>query len=249
MRARYHEQAMRRERRSASARGGFTLLELMLAAAIAGVVGVALFLTLDTAFDTRRRAIEQLAGRNAARISLDLIGHDLEGMLGPGGLMAGPVEGEHLMAANGVEADWISFVTTHRALPIDSQKGDLRRVELAPADDPDGAEGMLLVRRVTTNLLSSSEPQQWTQILARGVRGFRLRYFDGDAWVDGWDSVDQRDMLPQAIEITLTLRPPRDLRQRGRVLFEVDDLLTMTRLVAPDAAVRSGDGLNGGNRR
>ena len=207
---------------------------------ISAVVGVVLFASLDITFDARRDAMDRLAGRSAARIALDLVGADLGSIPPPSGLMAGPLVGEAGYTTRGRHADAISFTTAHVALPTPSPGGDLRRVELRLIDDPDDAEAMLLVRQVTTSLLAAVTPEPETQTLARGALALRLRYYDGVEWGDQWDSVDQGNLLPQAIALTLTLRPGRDrARQTSGPWLDDEDLLTMTRLVMLPAAVRA----------
>ena len=49
--------------------------------------------------------------------------------------------------------------------------------------------------------------------LAENIQGLRLRYLDpGGTWAEEWNSTEARtlDLLPAAVEITLTLRDGRD---------------------------------------
>jgi hypothetical protein len=66
----------------------------------------------------------------------------------------------------------------------------------------------VLVRRVTRNLLPTTEPEVEEEILCRDVRSFTVKYFDGTTWQDSWDSEAMGDVLPAAVEMTLeTLIP------------------------------------------
>jgi hypothetical protein len=76
--------------------------------------------------------------------------------------------------------------------------------------------GNVLVRRVTTNLLSPSTPTYYDEVVCRGVRSFNLRYFDGSAWQDEWDSTLQDNNSPTAVEVTLELQ--RGDAERPRVV-------------------------------
>jgi hypothetical protein len=40
------------------------------------------------------------------------------------------------------------------------------------------------------------------------MKGLNFRYFDGNEWVDNWDT-SERMKLPQAIEVTLILEGPQ----------------------------------------
>ena len=81
------------------------------------------------------------------------------------------------------------------------------------------ATGQLLVRRITTGLPGQAQsPAAPTatlmpgdEVICRGVRSFNLRYCDGSAWQDSWDSDTMDSMLPTAVEVTLELeRADRD---------------------------------------
>jgi prepilin-type N-terminal cleavage/methylation domain-containing protein len=87
------------------------------------------------------------------------------------------------------------------------------------------ATGQLLVRRITTGLPGQTQsPAAPTatlmpgdEVICRGVRSFNLRYCDGSAWQDSWDSDSMDSMLPTAVEVTLELeRPDRDTVQVKR---------------------------------
>jgi hypothetical protein len=60
-----------------------------------------------------------------------------------------------------------------------------------------------LVRSVTRNLLAPTLPLPEDEVLVRNVKSFTLRYFDGSAWQDQWDSTSVGDILPPAIEMTI----------------------------------------------
>jgi len=65
-----------------------------------------------------------------------------------------------------------------------------------------------LVRKVIPNLLSPQAPNPDVEVICRGVGGFNLRYYDGTQWNDTWDSTQQQNVLPNAVEVTLTLDRP-----------------------------------------
>ncbi len=230
-------------------RNGFTLMEVILAVVITALISVTLFTSMRIAFQTRERAEDRLAGRQAARVSLDLLATDVSAVLSPTGRIAGPFLGSDGRMGAAREADQLSFVTASPTLPTADDLGDLRGVEIALADDPERDDTQLLVRYVTANLLASTTPQPTTQVLARGVVAFNARYFDGGDWLDDWDSTEQDDTLPLAIEVTLTLRPEQ---QREHPDNDIDgDDITIVRLIrlptAPlPASSTGGGGLGGG---
>lgn len=86
-------------------------------------------------------------------------------------------------------------------------QSDVREVEYVLVSDPLG--GQMLVRHVYTNVLPvvTPPPTPPDEVLCHGVVSFTLSYFDGANWVDAWDSVQQSDTLPVAVEVTLELSP------------------------------------------
>ena len=60
-----------------------------------------------------------------------------------------------------------------------------------------------LVRRITTNLLSPRVIEPEEQVLCRNVKSLNLRYFDGDSWLEEWDSTADANSLPLAMEIDI----------------------------------------------
>ena len=97
-------------------------------------------------------------------------------------------------------------------------------VEFACEADEDGP-GMVLLRRVTRNLLATRVEDPEAEVLCRGVRSFDLMYYDGTDWQEDWDSAAHDNTLPLAVLITLELLPedgdPADTENDGYVVSRV----------------------------
>ena len=219
-------------------RTGFTMLELLVAMAMMGALAVSLYGTLRVAFRARDSATSAVAPVRAAQIAVDLIRTDLESALPPkpGGL-AGPFRAQfgietpnastiqfHCAATDpGLPASTPGNVTPAAASPFVS--GGIRRVELSVAQLPDGTMG--LVRRTVHNLpLAVTEPLPQEEIICRGVRTFLLRYFDGLVWQDFWDSDQQLDAIPFAVELMLELERP-GATSRDEPTYRVSRIFTL----------------------
>ncbi len=83
----------------------------------------------------------------------------------------------------------------------------------------DGERGILL-KRQRRNLLATVLDDATEETLLVGVVAFGVRYFDGEAWQEEWDSAEYGDSLPVALEVTLELdqRSLRDPEQNYRVI-------------------------------
>jgi hypothetical protein len=74
---------------------------------------------------------------------------------------------------------------------------------------PDG-RGFVLLRRITSNLLSPQEVTPDEEILCRNVRSFALQYYDGTQWYQEWDSTQMGDLLPVAVQVDLLIQTGAD---------------------------------------
>jgi len=196
--------------------GGFSLLELLLAMAMAAMLALSLYTAMNVALRAKSSANASLEPTRAAMIAMDLIQQDFQSVPPPGDSAAdtiplsGSFYGEHLPAAGG-DNDSVEFYSigadTIEGDPVDAPplSEGIRRIHLQVQSD---AGGSVLVRRVTRNLMPSSEPAVEEEILCRNVRSFALRYYDGVAWQEEWDSTTLEDNLPLAVAITLELGEP-----------------------------------------
>jgi len=219
--------------------GAFTLLEMLVAMAIMVVLAGSLYATLSIAFRARRSATSTVEETRKVEIGLALLRADLQAAVVPSGILAGAFVGEQGTDAAGRAADSLLFhCTAPGAEPVEGT-GDVRMVEFACVED--GGEnqygneaGLVLVRRITTNLLAPTTPEPDQEVLCRGVYAFALRYFDGTDWLETWDSTTQDNQLPAAVEVTLTLRADRPTG------FQEAGYHTTRVFLVPCSAVRPG---------
>jgi len=236
------------QRRSRKYCAGFTLLELILAVAITAIVSLVFFASLRIAFSARDHASDHLSGRDTMRSITQVIRTDLEAIPPPTGTLAGPMVGEDETDASGRDSDVLTYTTAAAQLPSPDELADLRNITLRLVDDPDAPPYRMLIREVTTQLLAAVEPEAHTQIIARRCVSLNARYFDGSDWQSDWDSIDQEDTLPQAIEITLAIQPELQggANTDDELATDEDDLLTTVQIVMlPAAAEDDSSGSDG----
>jgi len=191
----------------------FTLLELLVAMVLMVVVASCLYTALYTGFRARRSAVSAVEPTTLAVNAIELLKQDIYGVLAPDGVLAGAFVGTNAVGIKGVDADSLEFCTTHIYADDEQVLGGLGKIELVLAEDGDTDDGTYqLLRRVTTNLLSLKAVDADEQILCRSVVSLNLRYFDGDGWVDAWDSTADANSLPQAVEIDIEIAHDADKR-------------------------------------
>ena len=209
----------------------FTLLELLVALAMAAIIAGSLYSGLRIGFRARTSAEAEVEPIRTAELATALLRADFESARATTGTLSGAFVGTDNTGNSGLAADSVDFYTlgnptdpvaTAAAASAGTNAGpasmvgptngpvatsEARRVQigLAPYAGPNGAGEQVLVRRVITNLLSQVEPEPYEEILCRGVRALNIRYFDGTTWQDSWDSTQLENNIPSAVELTLEL--------------------------------------------
>ena len=218
-------------------RRGFTLLELLVAMSLMVVVASCLYTALYTGFRAYREAQAAVDPTAVASNVIELLKRDLCGVLPPGSHLAGAFIGTDSGGLQGVDLDSLEFYTTHVYLndtqpqetavsaasldltTLTQPVGGIGKVTLLLEEDTETKDGTyLLLREVTTNLLAPNELDASEQVLCRDVVSLNLRYFDGTGWVDSWDSTEDSNSLPLAVEVDLEVshkdRHGLELQQR-----------------------------------
>ena len=213
---------------------GFTLLELLLAIAMAASVMLTLYMALSIGLRGRDTVTATLDPVRAANLAVDMARADLESLLPPGGgRLAGPYAATTTTGtAPNSFADTLSFYTvgggTAWIPPKDAAAAGpgarntggrtfaaqdpldegVRMVEIALRTD---VTPNVLVRRVVRDVLNPVQPQPEEEILCRNVRSFHVEHYDyaGDVWETEWHSDDLDNAIPSAVRITLQVEYKR----------------------------------------
>ncbi len=209
-------------------RGGFTLIELVLALAMVAIVAGALYASMHIAFAAAKSADLALAPSRTAELALDFVRVDIQSAMPPNTALSSSTQGATALAQDfqgtnsqddrGHEADDVIFYGTSDAPDHPSGNGEIKKIEITMYR-PDGGSEYVLVRRVTRNLLSQVTQSYDEEILCRGVTSFTLQYFDGSAWQPTWDSTAQDNTLPVAVQAVLELDPPAGSSSRQTSRF------------------------------
>jgi type II secretion system protein J len=186
----------------------FTLLEMLVATAMVAVLAGSLYASLSIAFKARRSAMATVEPVRKVELALAMLGEDLRCAVVPKGVLAGPFLGTDGKDDRGHDSDSLEFYCAATSPEPDVGIGDIKKIELLcePSDDK---RSQILVRYITTNLLTTRTVEPIREVLCRGVFAFSLRYFDGSEWLDAWDSTVEDNALPCAIEVTLQLDDAR----------------------------------------
>jgi prepilin-type N-terminal cleavage/methylation domain-containing protein len=192
---------------------GFTLIELVISAALMSLILVSAYLCMHAALSSQKLIEPRLQVLQSARVAMALITADLR--------CACPLSqdyefvGTHRMSGE-AETDSLDFAT-HNYTPHRNGEGDFCAVSVFL--DKDARTGQLSLWRrrnphITLDPLSGGSREQ----IAKAVRGLKFEYSDGYDWYDTWGDSDRRGKqqfsmrlqpnlsgLPEAVRITLWL--------------------------------------------
>jgi type II secretion system protein J len=184
---------------------GFTLIELLVALAIAAFVMVSLYSSLYIGFKAKKSAEEALMPAQAANAAMDMIRTELESAQPVRELLCAGFTGSSNQDGQG--DDLVTFYSSNDAPPHQYGQGEVKQVQIL-AYQAQGSKDYILVRHVWSNLLADVQADPDEEVLCRHVSLFKMRYFDGTDWYTDWDSTQQGNVIPFAVEVTLDVMPP-----------------------------------------
>ena len=198
-----------------SAISGFTLLEVVISVGILAVILTIVY----NAFNSSMKALTAMETRGdayaQARIVLNRMSEEIASIYlsetnpNTGTGLFGEDEDEDDLPFDSLHFTSLSHVRWTK----DSKESELCEIGYYLEKDEETRESFLF-RREDWNVDGTLEEGGRPLELAEGVDGLNFRYYDGDDWVDEWDS-RINGKLPKAIEVVLVMRDPR----RKRITF------------------------------
>jgi type II secretion system protein J len=196
---------------NAQASGGFTLMEILLALAVSGVVLSVITTVYFSALQLRNRTTRTFDESLPLQHALLVLKRDLAALVPPGGTLSGELQttptsdaGSAMnLFANGQQVSPLLY-TASGMISEYSPFADVQRVAYYLVDPTNTlATGRDLVRIVSRNLLPATTDEAGSQWLLGGVESMYFQFHDGTSWLDTWDSTISSN-LPTAIKIQLT---------------------------------------------
>ncbi|PYJ82930.1 MAG: hypothetical protein DME22_17030 [Verrucomicrobia bacterium] len=190
---------------------GFTLIELVISAALMALILVSAYLCMSACVSTQKLIEPRFEAFQSARVAMAIMAADLRA--------ACPLSKEFQFVGmhrtlGEVEADNLDFAT-HNYTPRRAREGDFCEVSFFLQPDRESGKFCLWRRRnptIAPDPLSGGSRVE----IARGLRGLRFEYYDGYEWYDTWGDAegngkkqsslrDQPNLsgMPEAVRITL----------------------------------------------
>ena len=196
-------------------KGGFTLLELLLATAIGAVVLLVINATFFAALRLHNTTHEKIDDDLVVQRTLSIVRKDLAGIMIPPNPQATATKLSGQLTTdvsstndldNSAERITPDIYTNSGKIDGWTPFADVQMVSYYLSPATDGGPTKDLVRVLTRNLLPAIEPTTEDQTLLSGVSSAAISYFDGETWLDSWDSITT-STLPAAIKFSLVLAP------------------------------------------
>src|SRR4051794_25723604 len=192
--------------------GAFTLLELLLAVAIFGVILAAINTVFYGALRLRNKTAQMIEQAIPVEKTLGIIKKDLRGVVIPGGPMGGALQtGQTMSSSTMGQQGGTVFYTCTAALDDDTPMAEVQKVSYSLRNPDTQTKGRDLVRSVSRNLLASAQEIVNEQWLMGGIESLQVTFFDGNAWRDVWDSTTAdlvtgtTNNLPKAVKVQIQL--------------------------------------------
>jgi type II secretory pathway component PulJ len=206
-----------------SSRGAFTLIEVVISAALMALIIASAYLCLNAAVASQKMIEPRATVFQNARVAMALMAADLRCACPLS--KDSPFLGMHRMIGT-VEADNLDFAT-HNYTPRRPREGDYCQVSLYLDKDPESGQFALYRRRnprIALDPLTGGTREE----IANGLLGLRFDYYDGYDWYESWGEVDRRSKaqnsrrerynlegMPQAVRITLWFDPNPKTKPAG----------------------------------
>ena len=220
---------------TAKARHGFTLLEVLIAITILGIILTTVYGALSRTIRSKDHAEASARMNSVGREAVMRIADEIEASVLPERVPGAAFRGAS--AGSGQFLDQVLFAISSRPPfgPIGSGTGRAGRVLVHYyLGEQEGAPQTYLLVRSELPLPKANpdpheeEPPEIRMLVCDNVAGLRLRYLDGDTgqWTDNWDSTadgdkEQVNSLPIAIEIALYLYDDNGTPQEFSTLVDL----------------------------
>lgn len=209
--------------------GGFTLIEIMMAMAIFGLVLTAIYATWTLILKSSKLGLAAAAQVQRERISVRTI----EDALTSTRSFAADLQHYGFIAENGDEAK-LSFVARlSKSFPRSGKFGDfdVRRVEFSVESGPN-YERELVMRQNPILMDLDVDEKEHPLVLAKGVDKLLLEFWDTrlNDWVDEWKQTNQ---LPKLVKVTVQFSEPNQRNSYSQRKEEVTRIVALPSITVP----------------
>jgi type II secretion system protein J len=193
----------------------FTLIELLIATAIGAIVLLVINATFFGALRLHNTTHEMIDEDLVVQRTLNIVRKDLAGIMIPPNPQSTTNKLSGQLTSDVISTNDLDSSSERVSPDIYTNTGkidgwtpfaEVQMVSYYLSPPTDTTPGKNLVRVVTRNLLPAIDPTTENQTLLTGVSSAAISYFDGENWLETWDSTITSS-LPTAIKFSLVLAP------------------------------------------
>jgi type II secretion system protein J len=209
--------------------GGFTLIEILVALAIFGLVVAAIYSGWIAILRASKTGLEAAAQAQRERVAIRTI----EEALTASRSFAADLQHYGFVGENGSEAK-LSFVARlQKSFPRGGKFGDfdVRRVTFSVESGRD-SQKQLVLRQSPILMEFDQDEIEHPLVLANNVKELLLEFWDttkGD-WMEEWN---QTNSLPKMVKVTLRLAPPNQRFASSRLDEEITRIVALPSITVP----------------
>ena len=196
----------------------FTLIELLLAMVLVGLVLAAVSSVFFGAFGLRQRTQALVDNGLPVQHAIEVIRRDLAGLVQPGGVLRSNLitDSSSLSAVSGQRVS-PPLYTGSGTINDFAPWSDVQCVTyyLRPPTNRLANSGFDLYRMLNRNLLPLNTDIPEEQWLMTGVDRMEFSYYDGTQWKLTWNSTNDLTLLPKAVKVQIQLAPPVEVAASG----------------------------------
>ncbi len=204
-----------RDPRIGRGRRGMTLIEVMVAVTILGMIATIVFSGFSQTMRNKRRVEEQADRAHVVRVAMERMVQELSMAyvsvhrpLNPAlQVMNTCFIGGH--SGRGDRIDFTSF--SHRRLYRDAHESDQNELSYFVTEHPEDPSRLVLARREQNRIDDDPQTGGTVQVLVEDVVEFEVEYLDGTTglWTESWDTQElthQPNRLPVQVKLMLTVK-------------------------------------------
>lgn len=175
---------------------GFTLIEIMVAVAVAAILLSTIYGVFQTVAGAKQRLDQEGESYHVARVIFDRLSRELRGAYAPPTHPNSRFEG----GTNEQGETYLRFTTT-ASTPLSG--AGIGEVSYLLQQDQDNPAGRKVLERSEQGLTSATQSVQGYRI-ASGIETLTLRFYDQSNWSEQWPAANPVK-IPQAVEISLQM--------------------------------------------
>lgn len=198
---------------------GFTLVEILLAVGILGVIFSMVYWTFDQTYDVIEGVQMETDRFRSVRLSLNKMSEEVSSTYWREGYKDSLFIGEDI-EENGLPRDSLRFMSaSNYGFSEGGNESDMNIISYYLEREEEG-ENFKLMHSEIRNIFSVSEENREAYELGESLIGLNLRYFNGTDWVDSWNS-DELKAVPLTVEITIITKDAGGAEKSFTTLKEI----------------------------